>query len=237
MNQHLFRAIHDNLVIDVLDQISRSQLRRGYEEGWRYGFLEPEATRAERRKEWRDEKLIYFVEDPSKLEESVLFAKAQGYLSIGFIDPANGFLIVQSLFQKGDERRIDAIFDRFYQEARAAQTLDEKYAAIARCCRSLLIFHVFPDGNGRTIFFSLFNTLLYQTGLPPVILRNPNMFNGSFTLREMVAEIKEGLAYFQKMKIKTLVAQLSGETPSDRDHPNYKYLEMYYTSLEPIVTS
>lgn len=89
------------------------------------------------------------------------------------------------------EARVQGIINTYNDELAAAATDDEKYTAIARCCRDLEISHVYADGNARTIGFCLVNKLLVENQLPPVILENPNRFDG-YSVAQLVDEMKEG---------------------------------------------
>lgn len=91
--------------------------------------------------------------------------------------------------------RVQGIIDQYNQEIGQANTADEKYTAIAKCCRDLEISHVYADGNARTIGFCLANKLLAENNLPPVILENPNRFD-AYSVNELVTEMKSGAVNF-----------------------------------------
>ncbi|MES2505883.1 MAG: hypothetical protein V4599_04215, partial [Verrucomicrobiota bacterium] len=93
------------------------------------------------------------------------------------------------------ENRVQGIIGEYNTNIGAATNADEKYAAIAQCCRDLEISHVYADGNARTIGFCLVNKLLAENDLPPVILENPNRFDG-FSVNELVQEMKIGAVNF-----------------------------------------
>lgn len=76
------------------------------------------------------------------------------------------------------EARARSIINEYYKEIGTAKTEDEKYRIIAECCRDLEIAHLYPDGNLRPIGFLVVNKLLTENGLPPVIMENPNRFDG-----------------------------------------------------------
>jgi len=69
--------------------------------------------------------------------------------------------------------------------------------AIVGLCRALLIVHVFPDGNQRTIVNILLPKLLIEAGLPPSIVENPFDFDGYKTIKELISEIEKGSEYFR----------------------------------------
>ena len=92
-------------------------------------------------------------------------------------------------------QRATDIIDSYHREIRAADTPDKKLAAIARCCRDLEISHLFADGNARTVGFCVANKLLIENGFSPVILENPNRFDG-YSVNELVQELKDGMEKF-----------------------------------------
>lgn len=70
--------------------------------------------------------------------------------------------------------------------------------AISDIVRALEIFHIFPDGNQRTLVFALLTKLLIENGFCPTILANPNVFDGYHSLDELVVDIKEGIMTFRR---------------------------------------
>lgn len=75
----------------------------------------------------------------------------------------------------------------------------DKLKAIAKVCRALEIFHIFPDGNQRTIIFGLLNKFLIENEFSPVILKDPIIFDGYDCLDELVEEIKQGMERFRML--------------------------------------
>ncbi|HLP35056.1 MAG TPA: hypothetical protein VK133_03625 [Amoebophilaceae bacterium] len=93
---------------------------------------------------------------------------------------------------------VNGFFDTYYKEIAKAQTSTEKLGAIAKLCRSIELFHVFPDGNGRTTCFILLPKLLRENGIAHgVILDDPATFDaGTFSIQEMAAQICQGIETF-----------------------------------------
>ncbi len=106
--------------------------------------------------------------------------------------------------QSKDLSRVKAIvngfFNAYYAAIAKAQTDTEKMNAIANLCRSIELFHVFPDGNGRTTYFILLPKLLRENRIAHgVILDDPATFDaGTFSTQEMVAQICTGIETFYK---------------------------------------
>ena len=90
---------------------------------------------------------------------------------------------------------INGLFETYYQNISTASTDDEKLEHIVRLCRALEILHAFSDGNQRTIAFALLNKLLLENGFPPAILEDPFMFDGLYSVSEMVKRIREGIDF------------------------------------------
>lgn len=92
------------------------------------------------------------------------------------------------------------VIDR-YQGAIAAANLpghaptadDEKLTAIAQICQDLDQMHLFADGNIRTVVFLVLNKLLLEQGFLPVIMDEPNVFDG-----KSIAELKTFIAQGQR---------------------------------------
>lgn len=58
------------------------------------------------------------------------------------------------------------------------------------------IFHIFPDGNQRTVAFLLLNKLLIDNNFPAAYLDWPYAFDGYLSSKELVMEIKYGMINF-----------------------------------------
>lgn len=210
LNAHLLSMIHDVAVDGVSDCLkgTKTALQKGYRSGWHY-HIDCASISKTLLEEWETEKLILTPDTKMRIEETiraehsnldsdrqwVLIDEECGkYLAeTEIISPSK----IKSRFKDGDEPRINAIFDRFYKEAAEASNMEAKYAAVARCCRALQIFHAFPDANGRTICFALFTLLLYQIGSDFAILTTPALFDGSKTIAQMVEGIQDGIRYFK----------------------------------------
>lgn len=98
-------------------------------------------------------------------------------------------------------RYAQAALTRYYREIgaarRAPNSKDEKLRAIVRAIRALHVIHAFKDANGRLNIYVLLNRFLGEEGFPPVILpHGPDVFGGSYTIDELVTEVKEGMAEF-----------------------------------------
>jgi hypothetical protein len=94
---------------------------------------------------------------------------------------------------------INGFFDAYYEATAKAKTDVEKLTAIAKLCKSIEIFHVFPDGNSRTMAFILLPKLLRENGLAHgVILGYSAFHDGMFSVQEMVVQIVEGIETFYK---------------------------------------
>ncbi len=91
------------------------------------------------------------------------------------------------------KERINRLFNTYYETITRASSVGEKLRAIVDLCRSLEVFHAFPDGNQRTISFLLLQKLLIENGLPPVILELPLLFDGLHTREEMVLMVRQGM--------------------------------------------
>ena len=120
--------------------------------------------------------------------------QGDNWFEIQNINGANRLMTFPKSTQECNDRA-QGIIDQYNTDIGLANTADEKYAAIAQCCRDLEISHVYADGNARTIGFCLANKLLAENDLPPVILENPNRFDG-YSVDELVTEMKSGAVNF-----------------------------------------
>lgn len=231
MNAFLFLWLHDALVHGVSSDATASQLLpKGYAP--RHGYLLhtdeiQQDTIDELLQELQDERLLLTRDLPSSMNErgdsqSTNFS----YLSVLYSP------YVRSTFQPGDEWKFDAIFNQFYERAQAATTRDEKLKAVCQCIRALLMFHALPDGNGRTVCVAVLAILLDQIGSPPAMLRNSYLFEGTRTAAQMVVELKELIALFERLKLEVEVMEMAGITPVDQDASDYQALQEYYSLLD-----
>jgi hypothetical protein len=108
------------------------------------------------------------------------------------------------------EEKVNQILVSYAVEIKQARTQNEKLTAIARCCQDLEQTHPFADGNARTFGMLWVNRLLLNEGLEPVMMENPNRFDG-YAVSELVDEIKNGQALFQSFKV-------SGATKAAESH-------------------
>lgn len=96
--------------------------------------------------------------------------------------------------------RLNRLIEEYKRTIRRALTSDEKIRAIVDLCRALEVYHVFADGNQRTIAFVVLQKLLLQNGFPPVILENPVIFDGYCTTEKMRAHIEKGWVRFRRLQ-------------------------------------
>lgn len=68
----------------------------------------------------------------------------------------------------------------------------QKLKAIAWLCKQLKMFHIFSDGNQRTISFLLLNQELRRNGMNLCILPDPVCFDGYLSVEDLVEEIQVG---------------------------------------------
>lgn len=101
-----------------------------------------------------------------------------------------------SQFAGVKDLRINALFDAYYKEIPQALSTKAKLIALVRLCRALEILHAFPDGNQRTIVFSLLLKLLIENGFCPTILKEPAAFDGPYSLNELVSQVIDGMALY-----------------------------------------
>lgn len=97
------------------------------------------------------------------------------------------------------KRRINGLIDTYYKRIASASTNKEKLAAIVDLCQALEVYHVYNDGNQRTIAFTLLPKLLIENGFTPAILERPYLFDGQFTTNEMVQQVEQGMKRFSRL--------------------------------------
>ncbi len=95
-------------------------------------------------------------------------------------------LITGSLEYKEKDERQSMLNDAYLDEIINLVTILER-------------LHLFPDANGRTLCTVLLNRELIKYGYSPVILDNPNMFDGCCH-ETIKAKIKEGMLRFNAIK-------------------------------------
>ena len=95
---------------------------------------------------------------------------------------------------------VDFFFTQYYKQIRLAVTEEGKLHTIVILCRSLEVFHAFTDGNQRTIAFALLTKLLIENGFSPAILRDPTIFDGYYTVKQMIKCVRQGMERFEYLK-------------------------------------
>jgi len=102
--------------------------------------------------------------------------------------------------QREGEQYVQAALDRYHQEKATAWAADAKLAAIVRLIRSLHVIHAFRDANGRLHIMLMLNKLLAEEGFSPTYLKsNPEIFGGSYSIDELVTEVKRGMQSFKRL--------------------------------------
>lgn len=200
LNANKLCQLHDIYVDGVIhNSIKKEPFQKGYAPGYRYG-LEWNKVSNDAKRELEDEKLILFFKNQKFLELHKSFECLSTYQPI-----SGGNWSVCSRFEDGTElsrvhEKVNALFEKYYQEIEAADSNDARLAAIVNLCRALEIFHVFPDGNGRTILFAMLPKLLIENGFSPAILDKPFTFDSGYhSTKEMVDLLKKGMENYQKV--------------------------------------
>jgi hypothetical protein len=173
--------------------------RKGYAPGFTYG-LSWEDVSEEAQKELESKKLLLRLNSSTFKSDFNNFAYLSTYM------PSSGrSWSVFSRFKKDDElpivhRKINALFDDYYAAIESAHSEDDRLAAIVNLCRALQIFHVFPDGNGRTILVALLSKLLIENHFSLSILTDFADFGTGYnSTAEMVDLLKEGMNNYQRV--------------------------------------
>lgn len=125
----------------------------------------------------------------------------QDFLSI-HVDPPSS-IRSNAYYHDKPADKIKNLIDLYYTAIEQANSDDNKLEAIANLCRALEIYHVFTDGNQRTIAFALLTKLLIENGFKPSIIERPDMFDGYYTTKKMVEAIKTGMELFESHKTHT----------------------------------
>lgn len=136
--------------------------------------------------------------------ELKLLGELQAYEPIGFLAENISWYekdqppIIRSVYYKEKElaEKLQLLFDHYYKSIGETSTLDGRLGAIAELVRALLVAHIFPDGNGRTIVNLLMLKLLIENGIPPSIVEDPHIFAGGTTLKDLVGHLRQGLKNF-----------------------------------------
>ncbi len=207
MDAQQFCNLHDMCVNKVYTDIHKTDfLQKGYAPEWAYDFKRNEMS-VGACQECVNEKILDL--NFEKRDQPL-----PGYLAFFSVkDEDTTIGKVCSSFLHPDELpavhgTINGLFEKYYTSIELAQSNEQKLEAIAKLCRALQIFHVFPDGNGRTILFALLPKLLIENGFSPAILEDVNIFNGYHETSNLVTMIQEGIqryerlvAYFNWLKI------------------------------------
>lgn len=125
--------------------------------------------------------------------------KVEPNTSVTFFVPEDEQIRVNYSAQQG-KRHVTSILDRYYGEVGKAKDDDAKLSAIVRAVRALHITHPFRDANGRLHGQILLNKFLLEQGFSPAILPEPGLgaFGGVFSVPQLVAGVKEGMANFRE---------------------------------------
>lgn len=100
-----------------------------------------------------------------------------------------------------DEARaaVQELLDRYYDEVAVALGPDDKLRAVARVTRALQILQPFTDANSRVNVHTLMQKFLLEQGFRPAVLMNSHsLFLGGFSVPEIVAHLKDGMALFDQ---------------------------------------
>ena len=204
-NLDLVIALHDAAVSGVVNKKKQS-FKMGLGVAWQYKF-ETEKMSREARWELFFGRILFFPEMfPRMPGDTVLSLLIQGeifrpyFVSSCKLIKGDHWIISHSNGIHADEnKRIAFAFVNYEEKIRHAQSLKAKLAAISDLLRTLEIAHIFPDGNQRTYSFLLLNKLLIENNIPPAILDEPDMFDGFYSVHEMVLRLQKGiLNYFLK---------------------------------------
>lgn len=186
-NSRTYEKLHD-ICIDGVRNNSRGEVfSKGYSISIRCGFLYENATK-EAKEEWVKEKLIYDNINPNNNEDQTHY--------LASIDYWENKCFFHSQYSGVDDLRVDGLFCAYYEEISLAIDVYTKITAIARLLRSLEILHSFSDGNQRTNAFALLTQLLIENGFPGCFLYDPEMFDGYYSLDQLVGFIIEGMAHY-----------------------------------------
>lgn len=88
--------------------------------------------------------------------------------------------------------------DHFNLIINKAEHPDDKLVAIVSCVQDLEQIHPFLDGNCRVFCMLVLNRLLLQNGFLPVILPDPNCFDGN-SVKQLVTIVKQGMLATQTL--------------------------------------
>lgn len=106
------------------------------------------------------------------------------------------FVLISKKNSLEKDKKARQIFEDYFKEIPKASSDEEKIRVIVKALRSLMLLHLYRDGNGRTLFI-LTNLLLYQNQLKLTQLKNMCLFEG-FSIDRLVREVIEGQDRFEK---------------------------------------
>ncbi len=181
-----FCHMHDRCVEGVRRRIEGDSFRLGYATGYTYGLPHSKIT-SNAKSEWLSEKLIWTHENT---EDNQLYLAT--HFNQNVIPIRNE---ITSITQK-----ITDLFAKYYNNISNQENPNDRLNEIVNLCRSLEIFHPFPDGNQRTIAFVLLPKLLLENGFSVPILENPFLFDGGFSTQEMAEQVRRGMEHFNCVK-------------------------------------
>ena len=95
--------------------------------------------------------------------------------------------------------KVNSIIEKYNDRIARATTPKKKLYCIIRLCSDLERAHPFDDANCRTICIFLLNRELMRNDFSPVILEDPNRFDG-YSKRELFNEIIMGMRTFRLVK-------------------------------------
>ncbi len=97
------------------------------------------------------------------------------------------------------EKEVEKILKNYHQNILFSTHEEAHLYSIIELIIKLERLHPFRDANCRTLCILLLNRELIKNGFSPVILDNPNRFNG-YSRDELRNEIVEGMLQFQRVK-------------------------------------
>jgi hypothetical protein len=215
----LLCALHDAAVAGVIRTTGRP-FRLGFAtRPWRYGFLWnvegmlPEFPTMSR-EAWAENFSERIVHVPWRewVDSDVLDLWTPGPRD-GFLvrlgrmrKPAQFFLEPIWASRRGAafvaerDARLAGTIHAFHRAVATAEDDAAWLAAVVRLCRTLELLHLFPDGNGRTIYGLLLQKLLIERGRGPIVLETPCTFDGYYSTPEMAAIVARGPAHLARVR-------------------------------------
>jgi hypothetical protein len=141
------------------------------------------------------------IENISGIPLLGVLQNGQDFATLGpcicFFDVGTGMIFVNYTVAVG-QQHVAAALTRYHQQIALAATPLAKIEAIVRVIRALHVIHAFRDANGRLHIMLMLNRFLTEQGFSPVTLRNsPEMFGGSYTIAQLVQEVRDGMTDFR----------------------------------------